>query len=172
MGTRLRLGSEKVTTCLEEEKFALLTPKIKMKGVSMLLCVAVVLTPHLIRAHMLMNNHGYGPGNPNGYGKKDTLTDSARDEISRLVKTLHFYDELMMEDEKMKMEGVADDAEKADETSFLKSEASIASSLDENSIAGRALMNVAAEGCSHYEECSHYEGYRDHEKKQNDCCWC
>merc|ERR1711962_1189927 len=97
--TRLSLGSEKVTACLEEKKFSLLTPTIKMKVALIVLCIAVVFTLH-VNAYFL---------NPmTGVGKKDTR-DSARDEISRLVKTLNFYDELKMEDEKMKMEEVADD---------------------------------------------------------------
>merc|ERR1711962_1611412 len=145
MGTRHSLGSEKITACLEEKKFSLLTPTIKMKAALIVLCIAVVFTLH-VNAYINWINWAKG--------KKDTR-DSARDEISRLVKTLKFYDELKMEDEKMKVEEVADDghppsvysvvkdAEVADarlkkrgarlmKRRFLKSEASIASSLDEN----------------------------------------
>merc|ERR1711962_591928 len=100
MGTRLSLGSEEVTACLEEKKFSLLTPTIKMKAALIVLCVAVVFTLH---ADAYFSWWGKW-----AKGKKDTR-DSARDEISRLVKTLKFYDELKMEDEKMKMEEVADD---------------------------------------------------------------
>merc|ERR1711962_336592 len=96
MGSRLSLGSEEVTACLEEKKFSLLTPTIKMKAALIVLCIAVVFTLH-VNAYIYWS-----------VGKKDTL-DSARDEISRLVKTLKFYDELKMEDEKMKIEEVADD---------------------------------------------------------------
>merc|ERR1711962_1898490 len=94
--TRLSLGSEEVTACLEEKKFSLLTPTIKMKAALIVLCVVVVFTLH-VNAYIYWS-----------VGKKDTR-DSARDEISRLVKTLKFYDELKMEDEKMKMKEVADD---------------------------------------------------------------
>merc|ERR1711962_668634 len=100
MGTRLSLGSEEVTACLEEKKFSLLTPTIKMKAALIVLCVAVVFTLH---ADAYVSWWGKW-----AKGKKDTR-DSARDEISRLVKTLKFYDELKMEDEKMKVEEVADD---------------------------------------------------------------
>merc|ERR1711962_1858970 len=96
MGSRLSLGSEEVTACFEEKKFSLLTPTIKMKAALIVLCVVVVFTLH-VNAYIYWS-----------VGKKDTR-DSARDEISRLVKTLKFYDELKMEDEKMKMEEVADD---------------------------------------------------------------
>merc|ERR1712180_115890 len=98
--TRLSLGSEEVTACLEEKKFSLLTPTIKMKAALIVLCVAVVFTLHV---DAMVSWWGKW-----AKGKKDTL-DSARDEISRLVKTLKFYDELKMEDEKMKMKEVADD---------------------------------------------------------------
>merc|ERR1711962_91468 len=98
--TRLSLGSEEVTACLEEKKFSLLTPTIKMKAALIVLCVAVVFTLH---ADAYFSWWGKW-----AKGKKDTR-DSARDEISRLVKTLKFYDELKMEDEKMKVEKVADD---------------------------------------------------------------
>merc|ERR1711962_883391 len=97
--TRHSLGSEKITACLEEKKFSLLTPTIKMKAALIVLCIAVVFTLH-VDAYINWINWAKG--------KKDTR-DSARDEISRLVKTLKFYDELKMEDEKMKMEEVADD---------------------------------------------------------------
>merc|ERR1711962_202208 len=95
MGSRLSLGSEEVTACLEEKKFSLLTPTIKMKAALIVICVVVVFTLH-VNAYIYWS-----------VGKKDTR-DSARDEISRLVKTLKFYDELKMEDEKMKIEEVAD----------------------------------------------------------------
>merc|ERR1711962_935126 len=98
--TRLSLGSEEVTACLEEKKFSLLTPTIKMKAALIVLCIAVVFTLH-VDAYVSW----WGKW---AKGKKDTR-DSARDEISRLVKTLKFYDELKMEDEKMKVEEVADD---------------------------------------------------------------
>merc|ERR1711962_554069 len=98
--TRLSLGSEEVTACLEEKKFSLLTPTIKMKAALIVLCIAVVFTLH-VDAYISW----WGKW---AKGKKDTR-DSARDEISRLVKTLKFYDELKMEDEKMKIEEVADD---------------------------------------------------------------
>merc|ERR1711962_1899409 len=98
--TRLSLGSEEVTACLEEKKFSLLTPTIKMKAALIVLCVAVVFTLH---ADAYFSWWGKW-----AKGKKDTR-DSARDEISRLVKTLKFYDELKMEDEKMKVEKFADD---------------------------------------------------------------
>merc|ERR1711962_476051 len=94
--TRLSLGSEEVTACLEEKKFSLLTPTIKMKAALIVLCVVVVFTLH-VNAYIYWS-----------VGKKDTR-DFARDEISRLVKTLKLYDELKMEDEKMKMKEVADD---------------------------------------------------------------
>ena len=65
-----------------------------MRAVLMVLCVVVVLTPY-VDAMMY------------GHGKKDTLPAAARDEISRLVETLEFYNS-------MKMGGVTDDAEVAD----------------------------------------------------------